>query len=171
MSIYYQKYNQYSPHYMIDLSLLKQQAKDTLDQWITDNCYYIISSACDTTKLLHNLSLAKKLNDLDYIEFLNHQLHINVVNWEYKPIKIKIHLKCQISLTQKQREILPLDDHPIKYKSDIVRLYHKYIAVHQLQNRFDLLVFTPDNNLQSILTPLSDQEYQYTYLSLPQHIK
>jgi hypothetical protein len=178
----YQKYEEYSTLYIVNLDRLNGLSEQEINQWIVDHCYYILNSQLDDdfkTKLAHNLTIARQNNDLPYIEHLRRKLKIDIdpIIWEYHPTKIKIKIKPKLSLngcniTPQLAQVLGVpQDSTYKYHSAVIRLVHKYIHEHQLQNQYDLKTVTPDQTLQTVLSPLNQGEIGYTYLNLPSHLK
>lgn len=186
--IVYQKYEEYSTQYIINLEHLNEYVKSItadkieplIDKWIDEHCYYIlITHMVDdfTNKVNHNIQIAHKYDDKSYVEYLSHKLRLNIdlTTWEYKPKKIKIKIKTSAvegyKIMEPLAQLLKLSITTVfKYPSEIIRHIHKYIYDHQLQNRYDRNVFTPDESLSSVLTPLKDTELEYTYDNLPLHI-
>jgi len=109
-----------------------------------------------TNKVNHNLQGTHKL-----------RLDIDLKNGKYKPNKIKIKIKVSRGIKQRNRLLKLSITTVFKYPSEIIRHIHKYIYEHQLQNRYDWNVFTPDESLSSLLTPLKDTELEYTSDHLP----
>lgn len=191
--ISYQKYEEYSTMYVVDihklntyiLSLKPEETTDTLiEQWIQNNCYYILASHLIDdflTKLDHNLVLAKRDKDTQYIIFISNKLHINIdqTHWTYTPNmnKIKIKLKHDVvkegyKISEKLTNLLNVPvNMTYKYKSYIIRLIHKYIYDNQLQNRYDKNTITPNDQLLTVLSPLTNNEHEYTYNNITQHIE
>ena len=107
ISYTYQKYEEYSTKYIIDITKLNDFVKstDTLtdyttEQWIVGNCYQIISSHLidDFSKKINdNITIAQKNNDFEYIKHVSSKLsiiiNINETVWNYKPNKIKLMIK------------------------------------------------------------------------------
>lgn len=190
----YRKYEEYSTIYLIHLGKLNDYILELLseiklkghldedidvliEQWIQNNCYYIlITHNTDdfNIKLTHNLQLAKQQEDYQYINYISSKLNIKINEWVYIPNKIKIRIKQvkgTITIGEKLAQILEIPkDTQFKYKSEIIRLIHKYIYDHQLQNRYDRKTITPNDQLLSVMTPLVDGEREYTYDNLPRHI-
>jgi hypothetical protein len=191
LPLVYQIYEEYSTVYIINIETLNQYAMtletdvnhgQLLEQWIQEHCYYILSSHIITgflNKLEHNLQLAKRDNDTEYIQYISQKLHLTIdpEKWEYVPNKIKIKLKPSTTtksgfrMTDEMARLLAVSSDQIyKYKSEIVRLVHRYIYQNQLQNRYDPKVITPDDSLQNLLIPLNVGEIEYTYDNLPKYI-
>jgi chromatin remodeling complex protein RSC6 len=155
---------------------------DTLiEQWIETNCYFnLLTHSVDdfTRKINRNLQIAKNTNDTDYVKYISKKLkiEINHTKWDYTPNKIKIRVK-----TIKPTEGYKIDtqlslflgvpnETVFHYKSEIVKIIHKYIYDHELQNRYDRNTITPDEQLMTILMPLGNGDREYTYYNLPQYI-
>jgi chromatin remodeling complex protein RSC6 len=195
----YQKYVEYSNQFIIDIVQLNEcithlnvpNTDQAIEDWIYSNCYYVIMSHLSgqfTDKIQHNLSLAYKRQDRSYIDYLSQHLNITFApdQWDYQPVKIKLKIKNSsggsntMSTTSTSNSLMmPVQlarllglspETQFKYVSQILRLIHKYIYDHQLQNRYDRQTFTPDEELERVLTPLSSQEVGYTYLTLANHL-
>jgi hypothetical protein len=172
-------YEEYSTHYIIDLS--QDFPTEEIAPWLEEHCYYVLSTSLISDfhqKVKHNLSLARSRDDRQYLTYLMKKFNIVVDPqcWDYQPPKIRIQLKKTTvsgwTMGPSLVQLLNPSD-PIKvyqYRSEIVRLVHQYIYQHQLQNRYDRQTITPDNSLQTVLTPLSSTEIGYTYYNLPQHL-
>lgn len=183
----YLKYEEYSPSYIINLDSLNNVILDLIchdigidlpiEQWIQKNCYYVINGhmCCDfDTKIAHNLTLAQQHNDKQYVTYISNKLKINIDEntWEYIPNKIKLKFKpCfykGFKMTQQLSFVLGLScDKIFKYKTDILKLIHKYIYDHKLQDMNDRKTIIPDDKLRGIL---STDNIQYTYFNLMTHI-
>ena len=166
------------------------ELQNQLDIYISDHCYFNLlthSSECFNEKLKHNLKLAKEYEDHSYLNYLKRKFkldedlfNLDLSTWNYKCNKIKIKLKSPVStLTSEQKltietslsDLLKISpNQTFKYKSEIVRLIHKYIYDHKLQNRNQKHIITPDQQLSKVLSPLSNDQFSYTYENLPQHL-
>lgn len=187
----YQVYEEYSTVYIINIEKLNQylttietdvNRDHLMEQWFHEHCYYILSSQLIPEflqKLDHNLQLAKGYNDTSYIQYISQKLHLTIdpEKWEYVPNKIKIKLKSSTTksgfrMTDEMSRLLGVSsDQVYKYKSEIVRLVHRYIYQNQLQNRYDPKVITPDDSLQDLLIPLNVGEIEYSYDNLHKYIQ
>lgn len=188
----YRKYEEYSTSYIIYLDKLNefiiklssQENSDidlTIEQWIQQNCYHILTGHLIddfNSKIAHNLILAQQQHDISYVKYISQKLNINIdeKTWTYIPNKIKIKIKSNVikegfKVSPKLSVFLGSPPDKIyKYRSDIVKLIHKYIYDNQLQNRYDRKTITPDDQLQTILSPFLPNEREYTYLNLVSHI-
>ena len=181
----YLYYSQYSTTYIVNFDDLNRYITDSvtfdatdIDQWIRTNCYYVLTSMC-VDKIKHNLALAKTRHDTAYLDFLcdpqsHPHLHLEIDRdqWEYNPVKIKIKLKqpvpiSGIKVSQPLMSLLQIPpDLVLTRKSAIIKLIHRYIYEHQLQNRYDRKVITPNAELSQCLTPLTPDQREYTYETL-----
>jgi hypothetical protein len=170
-----------------------QDLNDMLDQYIEEHCYYNLLTHFTNEfdeKLKHNIKLARDYTDNAYLDYVKHKFDIeddlsqvDLTLWNYKSNKIKIKLKInsqqQLTKTGTQYGIKTLladfleipSNQTFKYKSDIIRLVHKYIYENQLQNYENKNVIIPDEHLTSLLLPLNDQDTSYTYENLPSYLK
>jgi len=152
-----------------------------VETWLEQNCYLVIQthSVDDfVRKVNNNLQIAKHMNDTEYVKYLVKKLSIEVdqTNWIYVPNRIKIRVKSVkpkegFTISETLCTLLNIEHNTIfRYKSEIMKLIHKYIYDNRLQNRYDRNVVTPNEPLLSILIPLSENKHEYTYDNLPQHI-
>ena len=180
----YRVYEIYSTSYIIDITKLNTalvEAPTKIDDWVSENCYHIIASHLTDDflgKLTHNIQLAQKTEDVTYIAHICKKLKIEVdlKEWKYIPTKLKIKLKTPMvsdGFTPPDRLInllqIPIGT-VLKHRAEMVHWVHKYIYDHQLQNRYDRTVITPDEMLTQLLTPLSVNEMEYTYFNLSAHL-
>lgn len=191
ISYTYQKYEEYSTKYIIDITKLNDFVKstDTLtdyttEQWIVGNCYQIISSHLidDFSKKINdNITIAQKNNDFEYIKHVSSKLsiiiNINETVWNYKPNKIKLMIKKitpnsdGFRINNRIGTLLGLSTERIyRYKSDIIRLIHQYIYNEQLQHKSIKKIIVPNQKLQEILSPLKTSDANYTYYNLVDYV-
>lgn len=183
----YQMYEEFSTKYIIDIHSLNQYIIDQqlnptfqVEDWMVEHCYYILlNKLMDqfTDKINHNLVLAKKKNDVSYVNHIVNKLHINVnqLSFEYTPNRIKLSIKGAkkqgFSITNELAKVLNVHvDVIFKNRSDIIKLIHKYIYQNKLQNQYDRQTITPDDTLSTLLSPLTGTEIGYTYMTLPTHL-
>jgi chromatin remodeling complex protein RSC6 len=168
--------------YIISLTSQPQPQLDVLiEEWIKENCYItLLTKLTDdfVNKLNHNLQIAKRMDDTQYVKYISMKLKLDVdiSKWIYVPNKIKLTVRKTVpdkgfKIDAKIANFIGVpNDTVFTYVSDIVKHIHTYIYNNQLQNRYDKLTITPNDELSAILTPLGANEREYTYLNLPSHI-
>lgn len=194
VSYTYQKYEEYSTKYIIDITKLNDFVKSLPDdtdtptdylteQWIISNCYQIISShSIDdfNKKINDNITIAQKINDIEYIKHISNKLSVTINTtenvWNYKPNKIKLMIKklplnsTGFRINNKIGTLLGISTEKVyRYKSDIIRLIHQYIYNEQLQHKSIKKIIVPNQKLQEILLPLKEGESNYTYYNLAEY--
>jgi len=169
------------------------ELENQLDLYISEKCYFNLLTHFGedfNDKIKHNIKVARECGDFSYLDYLKRKFQleddltqIDLSIWNYKTNKIKIKLKSvssihlsnpnnQFTVKTLLAEVLGISpDQSFKYKSEIIRLIHKYIYDNQLQDQNNKNVIIPDEHLTNILLPLNDEDDSYTYINLPQYVK
>jgi chromatin remodeling complex protein RSC6 len=189
----YQKYEQYSVQYIVSIEQLTgflesyigdvENANRFLDESIKNCCYYnLITTKINdfNDKLRHNIKLAQESDDTDFLGYLQRKFaidddlsHVDPETWTYQSKKIKVKLKVSINknkymLNPKLAEFLGVStDQTYKYRSDIYKLIHQYIATNRLQDQYNRSQVNPDDDLSKVLSPPPLNSHFYTYYNLP----
>jgi hypothetical protein len=197
----YKKYEQFSLRYVVSIEQITdfiksiigecpeisdQDLNNQLDDMIDRDCYLNLPTSAITdfnTKLKHNIEIAQVKNDKPILDYLRRKFNIDddlskidLLNWDYKPNKIKIKLKlanhCGYTMKTLLSDFFEIPkDKTYKYKSDIIKFVHKYIYENQLQSQTNKSAINPDENLANLLLPLSDEHDSYTYFNLQYYIR
>ena len=186
---FYQLYEAYSTSDIIDLSLLFKQEQP--EEWIRNSCYHLLVTdkvEGFEDRLRHNLLLAQLRHDQRYITYIKNKFKIHdqiesidLTTWKYRQNKITLRLKSTVIDDEKKKMIIVTNPElakmldidlgtPFKYRSQLIRLVHKYIYDHNLQSSNQRQVINPDELLSKVLKPLSSSDGEYTYFNLPGYL-
>jgi len=146
----YELMDKYSAIYMgCELGMFKEGTAQQIQDRVNRECYYRLSDSMDSYKVQHNLELAEKKGDLDYLDYLKKKLSPGIVRGESDvpdgtvKKKIVLRLKPNLGFIADLKREFP--------EEEITPAINLYIQKHHLQDSANRYLVRIDGPLSTAL--------------------